>query len=229
MLYFAYGSNCNPAVLERKGVRFRSRVRATLVGYRLRFNKRALRERLPEDIGFANIEEAADQSVEGILYELEPEDLGRLDESERYPDHYDRTEVTVEAETGPVGCFVYQARPDKTAEGLRPSRNYLNHILEARDFLSRSYFDALERSQVYEGACACCQNFQEVVFIREGDLIHMLCQPCRESRKIWGSTRGRAMTVPETAAVVQLVRERGGFSSIQQLMEEAVAERVIDP
>ena len=65
--YFAYGSNCNPAVMRRKAVRFSSRTRATLPAYRLLFNKRALREALPEEIGFANVEEADGHVVEGIM------------------------------------------------------------------------------------------------------------------------------------------------------------------
>ena len=55
MKYFAYGSNCNPAVMATKGIEFTARTRGSLTGYRLLFNKKALRDRLPEGIGFANI------------------------------------------------------------------------------------------------------------------------------------------------------------------------------
>jgi len=229
MKYFAYGSNCNPEVLARKDVRFHARTRATLSGYRLRFNKKALRERLPEDVGFANIEVASGAAVEGVLYDLEPEDRDRLDESERYPDHYERIDVVVETDAGEVACFAYRACADKTAEGLRPSRNYVNHILEASDFLSHAYFEAVESFQTYTGPCISCQQTQEVIFLREGERIYMLCQPCREARLRWGSTRGRKLSVRETAAVMQLVRERGGFPSIQALIDEAIALRIIDP
>ena len=41
MKYFAYGSNCNAAIMKRKGVEFTSRERATLRGYRLKFNKKS--------------------------------------------------------------------------------------------------------------------------------------------------------------------------------------------
>ena len=50
MKYFAYGSNCNPAVMAKKGVEFSSRARGSLSGYRLLFNKMALRESLPDEI-----------------------------------------------------------------------------------------------------------------------------------------------------------------------------------
>ena len=98
MKYFAYGSNCSDKVMRKKEVTVSHRQRAVLHGYRLRFNKIAFRESLPEGIAFANIEADEEGFVEGILYELPDEAMDRLDESERYPDHYDRISVTVEAD-----------------------------------------------------------------------------------------------------------------------------------
>lgn len=230
MKYFAYGSNCNPAVMEKKGVEFSSPKPAVLAGYRLLFNKQAMREKLPPGIGFANINVDPDGTVEGILYDIDDAHLGRLDESERYPDHYTRIEVTVKTEDGMVQCNAYQAQSDKIAAGLRPSRNYLNHILAAKDFLSWQYFQALDKSQTFEGECACCQKPSEVVFIKEGEQLSMLCQPCREARLVWGDVRGRKLTVSETGAVMtQLVKGGGGFDSVGALIKEAIAEKIIAP
>jgi gamma-glutamylcyclotransferase len=230
MMYFAYGSNCNPAIMKRKGVEWTSRQRAALPGYRLLFNKKALRERIPDDIGFANIDEDPERRVEGILYDISDEDVGRLDASERSPEHYERIEVTVETESGPRPCFTYRARPDKTAPHLKPSRNYLNHILAARDFLSWQYLDALEKSQTYEGPCAVCHTVGEVIFLREGDRIHMLCQPCREARLVWGDARGRPLSVAEAESVMtNIVRPGAGFNSVRDLIREAIEARVLDP
>lgn len=230
MKYFAYGSNCNPGVLERKGVEFTARQHAVLSGYRLLFNKIAMREKLPPGVGFANINEDADSTVEGILYDIVDDHLGRLDESERYPEHYTRIDVTVQTKEAAVPCTAYQACPDKIASGLRPSRNYLNHILSARDFLSRQYFEALDRSQTFSGECACCLRSSEVVFIREQDQMYMLCQSCREARLVWGDARGRKLTVAETEAIMtNLVQGGTGFSSIKNLVDEAIAAKLIDP
>jgi len=230
MKYFAYGSNCNSAVMKRKGVRFTSRRRAVLRGFRLLFNKKAMRGNLPEDIGFANINEDADATVEGILYEIVDDDLERLDRSERYPDHYDRIDVTVESDAGRHRCCTYRAQPDKIREGLKPSRNYLNHILAAGDFLSRQYHEALDKSQAYESDCFCCGKSTEVVFIKEDDRLYMLCQPCREARLVWGDVRGRALSVVETEAVMKkLVLGGKGFPSMNALIREAIAARIIDP
>ncbi|MCA8962382.1 MAG: gamma-glutamylcyclotransferase [Planctomycetes bacterium] len=230
MKYFAYGTNCNPAVLERKGIAFSDRRRASLTGYRLLFNKLALRERLPDDIGFANIEADPNGTVEGILYEISDADRVTLDESERVPDHYVRIAVTVDTEAGPVEGETYQAHPSKTALGLRPSRNYINHMLSARDFLSRQYYEALDAAQTYHGECATCHRHREVIFLSEDDRLHMLCQPCREARLTWGTARGRPLTIPETEAIMtELVLDKPGFPSIQELIRTAIASSLIDP
>ena len=189
-----------------------------------------MREKLPPGIGFANINEDPEATVEGVLYDIVDDHLTLLDESERYPDHYMRIEVTVQVDDADVPCIAYQACADKIASGLTPSRNYLNHILAAKDFLSWQYFQALDKSQTYSGECACCHTSSEVVFVREADHLHMLCQPCREARNVWGDVRGRKLTVAESEAVMtQLVQGSPGFSSIKELVEAAITARIIDP
>ncbi|MCA9073107.1 MAG: gamma-glutamylcyclotransferase [Planctomycetaceae bacterium] len=149
MKYFAYGSNCNPAVMERKGVRYRTRQPARLTGFRLLFNKRSLKPTVPAGVGFANIHLDSAGLVEGILYDLVPDDLPTLDASERYPDHYTRISVSVETSAGLVLCEAYQAQLDKVATGLRPSREYLNHLLAAKDLMSEGYYLALAQTEIF--------------------------------------------------------------------------------
>lgn len=226
--YFAYGSNCDPLVMEKKGVEFTTRQRVVLSGYRLLFNKKSLRENLPESIGFANINKWQDGTVEGILYQLVPGVLSRLDESERYPNHYDRIRVVVEGDSGTEECWAYQATPAVTADGLVPSRNYLNHILAGREFLSQQYFEALDQSQTYSGECACCDRISEVLFVKEEHLLHTLCQSCREARLKWGDSINRLLTVAEAASIMkQLVLNGSGFSSIEDLLIAARTKNLI--
>jgi len=226
--YFAFGSNCDPSVMEQKGVEFTARQRVVLRGYRLLFNKKALRENLPDSIGFANINRCEDGMVEGILYQLVLGALERLDETERYPNHYDRVRVVVEAESGTEECWAYQAQPAVTADGLVPSRNYLNHILAGREFLSQQYFEALDQSQSYSGECACCGRRSEVLFVREDNRLHTLCQSCREARIKWGDSINRLLTVAETASIMnQLVMNGSGFSSIEECLSAAKARNLI--
>ena len=214
--------------MEQKGVEFTARQRVVLRRYRLLFNKQSLRDNLPESIGFANINKCEDGTVEGILYQLVLGALDRLDETERYPNHYDRIRVFVEADSGIEECWAYQAQPAVTAEGLVPSRNYLNHILAGREFLSQQYFEALDQSQTHCGECACCGRSSEVLFIKEGDRLHTLCQSCREARIKWGDSINRPLTVAETASIMnQLVMNGSGFSSIEELLTEAKARNLI--
>jgi hypothetical protein len=47
---------------------------------------------------------------------------------------------------------------------------------------------------------------------------------------MWGDVRGRAFTVVETEAVMkQLVLGGKGYSSMNELISEAIAARIIDP
>jgi len=226
--YFAYGSNCNPQVMASKGVAYTSRQRATLPGFRLLFNKRALRDSLPDKIGFANISPCEDGVVEGILYHLALDALPILDRTERYPEHYDRIRVVVEADSGSEACWAYQAQPAMTADRLVPSRNYLNHLLAGRDYLSQQYFDALDQSLTYQDQCACCGREGEVLFVKEENLLHMLCQPCREARLAWSNSLQRRLTVGQTSTVMtQLVLDGPGYSSIEELLREAVSRNLI--
>ncbi len=138
--------------------------------------------------------------------------------------------VEVETAEGTLESWAYKAQPDKISSGLVPSRNYLNHILAARDFLSEQYYQALDKSQTYSGECASCHQTSEVVFIKEADAMSTLCQPCREARIVWGDVRGRRLTVRETEAVMMgLVQKGRGFSSIAALIQEAIASKIIDP
>ena len=226
--YFAYGTNCNRAVMEQKEIHYTARQRAILRGFRLRFNKRSLRESLPESIGFANIEEDQEGTVEGILYDLGVDSLEKLDETERHQSHYDRIRVVVDADSGTEECWTYKALPDVVADGLVPSRNYINHILAGQGFLSQQYFDALDQSQTYRDTCLCCDREGEVLFVRENDRLHTLCQSCREARTKWGDVLRRPLTVDETAAVMkQLVIDGPGFGSIEELIEEAIKKEII--
>jgi gamma-glutamylcyclotransferase len=86
--------------------------------------------------------------VEGVLYEIADSDLSRLDRFEGYPDHYDRLMIKVELDEGQkLEAIIYIAQPDKIAEGLKPSRDYVDHLLAARDILSKSYRRKLEAWQ----------------------------------------------------------------------------------
>ena len=144
--YFAYGSNMNPERMRKRGVPFFSYRRAVLKDHRLAFNKLC---RLYEGgFGCANVEPAKGEVVEGVLYEVDlSEAIPTLDYYEGYPNHYERKVLKVETDDGEVEAFVYIAHPSKVREGLKPSPEYLYHLLEAcrLGLLSESYCERLKR------------------------------------------------------------------------------------
>jgi len=140
--YFAYGSNMNPERMKTRQIFFTQRKRAILRGYRLDFNKIAFGN--PEE-GYANIVEDENAIVEGALYEISDLGISKLDMYECFPNHYDRIEVVVETDSGNVDKAVtYIAKPDMIRQGLKPSRDYLRHLLAAKDIVSKNYHNRLK-------------------------------------------------------------------------------------
>ena len=141
MRYFAYGSNMNPERMTERGVSFTSRERAVLKGWRLKFNKVSS---INAREGYANIERDDNSVVEGILYTIDDKDIEKLDTYEGYPKHYNRVVLKVKKDNGEeVEALVYIANPDKVKDGLKPSKEYLNHLLRGCDLLSENYCNML--------------------------------------------------------------------------------------
>ncbi len=142
MRHFAYGSNMNLQRLRSRDIVPSGQEHAVLEGYVLRFNKQASRN---PDEGYANVVPDPQGTVEGVLYEISESDMAELDGHEGYPDHYDKQSLTVKLEEDTeVEAIVYVARPVQVRDGLRPTREYLDHLLAARDLLSDSYYEYLE-------------------------------------------------------------------------------------
>lgn len=143
MKYFAYGSNMNSDRMRERGINFSKREHAILYGWRLKFNKIASQN--PKE-GYANIEKEKDKEsvVEGILYTIQDSHIERLDKYEGYPNHYERLRVKVKLDNGEeVEAVAYIAKSDEVREGLKPSKEYLNHLLKGCDLLSEEYCEKL--------------------------------------------------------------------------------------
>ena len=145
MKYFAYGSNMDFERMRERGIRFSQRTHGILKGYRLEFNKIASRN--PQE-GYANVVKFENGIVEGVIYEIPDSDLSKLDKCEGHPEHYDRVKVKVRIDDRQeLEAVTYVAQPDKVRDGLKPSRDCLNHLLAAKDLLSESYRRKLEAWQ----------------------------------------------------------------------------------
>ncbi|MDW5378175.1 gamma-glutamylcyclotransferase family protein [Halomonas sp. HP20-15] len=146
--YFAYGSNMNIArVAARIGETRRVRP-GVLEDYALRFDKTSL---VP-GIAHANVVAEPGARVEGALFELHyPEQIALMDPFEGVPQDYCRHARVVETAEGPVEAWVYIAGVGKTRESLRPAREYLDHLLAGKPFLSESYHARLSEVDAVEG------------------------------------------------------------------------------
>jgi len=147
--YFAYGSNMSALRLfeERlkpEGVSAGERIAGRLDGWRLAFNKRA---RTPNGAGAGNIVLAPGEAVHGTLNLLPVKGFEVLDRYEGVAGgHYERRTVPVcRGDTGvTIEAIAYVAL--LTAEDLRPTREYLGHLLAGHDLLPDHYYRRLNET-----------------------------------------------------------------------------------
>ena len=140
--YFAYGSNMNPARLsdqrlKERAVQMGPRIGGRLDGWRLVFNKVA---RQPAGAAAANIVEMPGAVVHGTLNRMPEAGLDVLDIWEGVAGgHYARRSVAVvRGDSGEtVPAVTYTAL--KVGDGLKPTREYLAHLLAGEDLLPPDY------------------------------------------------------------------------------------------
>lgn len=145
MKYFAYASNMSADRMRFKGILFEDRESARAYGWKLMFNEIGERD----GQGYANMEFSIQEDfVEGILYDIHPGDLIRLDAWEKCPEDYERKTIKVVTNKGIiVEAEAYVALPSKTAIGLKPTQEYLGWVLEGKEFLSDEYFEKLSLTE----------------------------------------------------------------------------------
>ncbi len=128
VFYFAYGSNAHPDRFRSRVGPWRSRYAAGLEGYRLRFAASVQ----SESGGGAVIDKTEDGTVDGVLYEITPEQMTAMDREEFDPSRDTdkrgrRLTVTVSTEQGPRVAQCYTVLDDGAWRA--PSDLYLGFIL----------------------------------------------------------------------------------------------------
>jgi len=126
-IYFAYGSNMDINRMISRKISFSAFETAVLNDYKLIFNKKASKK---EGIGYANIKKSKNIKVIGVVYTL-AEDFSKLDIYEGHPTHYIRIKVKINKRIGneTVIATTYIANPKKIIDGLKPEKNYLQHLI----------------------------------------------------------------------------------------------------
>lgn len=131
VLYFAYGSNLDREQLERRCLDARVISAGYLPDHRLAFT-------LFDDGwegGVADVIPQQGENVWGVIYELTPDSLSRLDEYEDYyedgPSVYTRARHTVVTAKGErESAWVYSV-VDREADFVPPAERYLNILKRA--------------------------------------------------------------------------------------------------
>ncbi len=123
LLYFAYGSNLLKHQMQARcpGARLHSVVRVQ--GYELCFPMISFTR---SGMGVASIRPNEDAYVEGVIYEMTPDDFRRLDHYESEGTKYRRDTITI-PKLGEV--WTYFPRLD-AGHHYPPSEEYLNAVIE---------------------------------------------------------------------------------------------------
>tara|TARA_B100000686_G_scaffold68708_1_gene74427 strand:+ start:503 stop:892 length:390 start_codon:yes stop_codon:yes gene_type:complete len=118
-----------------------SRSGAILQNYEMVFNKHS------NDGGKANIMKSPSDVVEGILYYVNEEDLVILDKYEGVANNqYKRHEIIVQDYNKiSIAAIAYKALNQGNFSA--PTEEYLNYILEGKEFLSPRYYAKLKSTE----------------------------------------------------------------------------------
>lgn len=145
--YFAYGSNMNPQRVRERGLAVVRAEAARLPGFRLAFDKCAAPGAGGAGrtaAGHACFHYAPGDCVEGVLYWLAgPDEIAKMDRFESAPVNYSREMVQLANAAGSVTAWTYVANPAVLRAGLRPPRDYLQHLLAGQEYLSADYYASL--------------------------------------------------------------------------------------
>jgi len=139
--YFAFGSNMSAQRMHERIGWSPSRSGAILTDYEMVFNKHS------NDGGKANIMYSPGDLVEGILYSVNEEDLLILDKYEGVAaQQYKRYDIEVlNNNKQPIAAVAYKAL--NTGKVFAPTEEYLNYILEGKEFLSPGYYEKLKSTK----------------------------------------------------------------------------------
>ena len=139
--YFAFGSNMSAQRMHERLGWSPSRSGVILPDYEMVFNKHS------NDGGKANIMYSPGDLVEGILYSVNEEDLLILDKYEGVAaKQYKRYDIEVQNHNkNSFAAVTYKAI--NTAKVYSPTEEYLNYILEGKEFLSPGYYTKLKSTE----------------------------------------------------------------------------------
>lgn len=143
--YFAFGANLSAAVLAERRIRVFEAVDYRLDGASLRFSQPGFYR----GHGYASADPGADDAVYGRMYLILERDAERMDYYEGVPFLRAHDKVYGEFRGRPF----YFYRTTRVVDGLRPTREYLDYIVDACREMPQvpgEYLERLARTPVLE-------------------------------------------------------------------------------
>jgi gamma-glutamylcyclotransferase (GGCT)/AIG2-like uncharacterized protein YtfP len=125
LLYFAYGSNMDPAHMAKRVPSAKPMGPARLDGFRLEFNVYSTEW----GGGAANLELDEKAHLWGVLWEIPEGAMGDLDAFQGHPTFFRREDVVVHGPNGPVVAWTY--RVAHQSGYIRPTDAYLRSVYSA--------------------------------------------------------------------------------------------------
>jgi gamma-glutamylcyclotransferase (GGCT)/AIG2-like uncharacterized protein YtfP len=136
-LYFAYGSNMKLARLAKRAPSVKVQGCVRISGKQMVFNKIS-----QDGSGKANIVDAQSRTTWGVLFEIDENDIPKLDDAEK---GYDKQELLViDNNEKTFSAFTYVSQ--KTNDGLMPYDWYLTLIIQGAEEnnLPKGYVESLK-------------------------------------------------------------------------------------
>lgn len=143
--YFAFGANLSHAVLEQRRIKIFESFDYVLDDVGLCFTQPGFYR----DHGYASADAAAGEAVYGRMYLILERDVERMDYFEGVP--FFKVHEKVKRRAQGSEFYFYRAR--RAVDGLKPTREYLDYLIEAyrqMPAVPAEYLAAIESTEVLE-------------------------------------------------------------------------------
>jgi len=143
--YFAFGANLDASVLELRRIKLFDAYDFVLPDAVLRFTQPGFYNQH----GYASADAATGHSVYGRIYQILASDARRMDyfEGEAVLKVHEKVYRQID------GCEFYYYRTTRVFEGLKPTREYLDYLLNAyatMDQVPQSYIERIAATEILE-------------------------------------------------------------------------------
>ena len=143
--YFTFGANLDQSVLDKRRIKVFGSFDHALENTALRFTQPGFYHQH----GYASADQAEGEKVYGKVYEILATDARRMDYFEGEP--FLRVHEKIIERHGDIEYYYY--RTTRIVAGLKPTREYLDYLLNAyaeMDIVPREYIERMQATEILE-------------------------------------------------------------------------------